>query len=289
MKPPTALRIFIAALCVSAVAHAQERKKSPTSKIYVVDTTGDTQIDNGKEIDDLTRKAAYTAEGAILETKSNSNASIVFSNGTGVFLDVSTRVQIRKFVQGAFKPSKDDIENEPSISTTHVYIEQGVVGVSTNNHAAGSSVVYDTALASASIRGRQAVIMAGDNVTVFSMVQGDATIQAGPLGPSYEVKNGQQAIVKPGSSGESNSVYIHAIPEGNDEEALLWLEERVTTADNARKLVYFDVQGKKSDGGISFFDGATNDGENNEFIPVQVVPANPPVQPTVSAANLSGH
>jgi hypothetical protein len=288
-KPPAALRIFIAALCVASVAHAQEKKKSPSSKIYVVEINGDGQIDTGKEIDDLTKRAVYSAEGTVLETKANSNASIVFSNGTGVFLDVNTRIDVKKFLQEAFKPSKDDIENEPSISTTHVYVEQGVIGVSTSNHAAGSSMEYDTSLANTSIHGRQAVIAAGDNVTIISMVQGEATLRAGPLGGAYTIKNGQQAIVKPGPTGEANSVYIHEIPDGNDEEARVWLEQRVLTADDARKLVYFDVQGKKADGSISFFDGASDDSGNNEIVPVPVVPANPPVQPTVSAANLSGH
>jgi len=276
-------------LCVATVAHAQEKKKSPTSKIYVVEVNGDGQIDTGKEIDDLVKRGVFSAEGAILETKANSNASVVFSNGTGVFLDVSTRIDIRKFLQEAFKPSKGDIDDEPSISTTHVYIEQGVIGVSTSNHAAGSSMEYDTALAQTSIHGRQAVIAAGDNVTVISMVQGEATLRAGPLGSSYVIKNGEQAIVKPGPTGEANSVYIHGIPDGNDEEASVWLQERVLTADNARKMVYFDVQGKKADGSISFFDGASGDGETSAIVPVPVVPANPPVQPTVSAANLSGH
>jgi hypothetical protein len=52
---------------------------------------GDTQIDTGTEIDDLTKKSVYNAEGTVIETKPNSNASIVLSNGTGIYFDVSRR------------------------------------------------------------------------------------------------------------------------------------------------------------------------------------------------------
>ncbi len=131
--------------------------------------------------------------------------------------------------------------------------------------------------------------MAGDNVTVISMIQGDATVQAGPMDIPHMIKNGQQIIVRPGRTGEPNIVVIQDIPAGADEEAQVWLEERVLTADAARKLVYFEVQARQgSADGISLFDGSATADSSKEIVPVPVVPVNPPVQPTVSAANLSG-
>ncbi len=277
----------LAALSVAAVAHAQVRKKSPTSKLYVADTVGEAQIDTGLEIDDLTKKSVYNAEGTSIETKPNSNASVVLSNGTGIYFDVATRVQIRTFEQEPFRPNRTDIEDEPSISTTHLFIERGVIGISTSKLVAGSTMEYDTSLASAFIRGRQAVIVADDNLTVISMVQGEATVQAGPLDTPHLVKNRQQIIVRPGNPGEANIVEIQDIPEGTQEDAEQWLEERVLTADAARKLVYFEVQARKgSDGDITLFDGGADDAAGKEIVPVPVVPANPTVQPNVSPANL---
>src|SRR5580658_8918400 len=126
------LRFLIAALCIAAVAHAQVRKKNPTSKLYVADTNGDTQIDTGLEIDDLTKKSVYNAEGTVVESKASSNASVVLSNGTGIYFDVNTRVDIRKFEQEAFRPNRSDVEDEPSLSSTKLYVEHGVIGVSTS-------------------------------------------------------------------------------------------------------------------------------------------------------------
>jgi len=281
------LRYLIAAICVATVAHAQSRK-NPTSKLYVADTVGDTQIDTGTEIDDLTKSSVYNAEGRIIETKANSNASIVLSNGTGLYFDVDTRAEIKTFEQEAFRPSRSDVEDEPSISNTRVYVDHGVIGVSTSKLVAGSTMICETSLATAFLRGRQAVVLARDNLTVISMVQGDATVQCGPLGRPLEVKNGQQIIVRPGKTGEANLAVIQEIPDGGEDNARGWLDQRVLTADAARKLVYFEVQARKgSDGDITLFDEAAAPDTNKEIVPVAVVPVNPPLGPIVSAANLT--
>jgi FecR protein len=293
-KPPTALRLFIAALCVATVAHAQDRRKNPTSKLYVADTKGETQIDTGKEIDDLTKKSVYNAQGTVLETKPDSNASVVLSNGTGIYIDVGTRLEIRRFEQESFRPNRNDVEDEPSISTTQLFLDHGVIGISTSKMVAGSTMEFETSLASAWMRGRQCVVMSGDGITVISMVQGDAEVQAGPLDTPRTVKNGQQIIITPGKTGERNNVLIQDIPDGAIAESRLWLNERVLTANDSRQLVYFEVQGRKGgDGSIALFDGAngtaasSSTDSGSDIVGVPVVPVVPPITPTVSAANLS--
>lgn len=285
------LRFALAMLCIASVASAQTRKR-PTSKLYVADLQGDAQIDNGTEIDDLTKKAVFNAEGTVLETKMNSNTAIVLSNGTGIYIDADTRLQIRGFEQGSFRPNRTDIEDEPSISRTNLYVDHGCIGVSTSKMVAGSTMVYETSLATATIRGRQAVIVADDNLTVISMVQGDATVQAGPLDRARLVKNHQQIIIHPGNPGQANIVEIEEISDGDLAEQMMWLEYRVTTADAARKLVYFEVQARsKGDGsdGITLFDGADSAAPNNQIVAVPVVSANPPLDTNVSPANLTSH
>jgi len=288
MHTPTfILRLSLAVACIAAVAHAQAPRRNPTSKIYVADTEGDTQINTGREIGLLAKKAVYKGEGTTIETKANSNASIVLSNGTGVYFDVSTRSEIRAFVQAPFRPGRTDMEEEPSISRTRIRIDSGVLGFSTSRMAAGSSLVFETSLATIEVHGRQAVIRAADNMTVISMFEGDATVQPGPLGGSHEVKANQQMIVRPGRPGQANTVEIVEIPEGSADGEKAWLYERVLTADAARKLVYFEMQAGRSDEGVTLFDGGNPGEEAQQIVVVPVVPVNPPVQPTVSAANLS--
>ena len=289
MSVPKPICVLAALLCAAAVAHAQSSKKNPTSKMYVADTQGDALIDNGKEVDDLTKKGVYNAEGTVIETKPNSNASAVLSNGTGLYFDVNTKVEIREFRQDSFRPNRSDIDDEPSLSTTHIIIDYGVVGVSTSKLVAGSKMVFETALGSATIRGRQSVITAGENISVFSMIQGDATVQTGPSGMPYIVRAGQQLIVRPSNRvGQPNVALLQDIPAGGDEDAQIWLNERVVAADSARKLVYFEVQARKSpDSSLALFDGGAAESSGKEIVAVPVVPASPPIGPVVSAANLS--
>ena len=286
-RPPISLTFLIALTCVAAGARAQDQKKSPTSKLFIAETHGDTQIDTGKEIDDLTKKSVYRAQGTVIESKANSNVSLVLSNGTGLYEDVNTRVEIRGFQQEPFRPNRTDMDDEPSVSKTHLFLDYGVIGISTSNLAAGSTMTYETSLISATIRGRQAVIAAGDNFTEISMISGDATVTPGPLDTPRDIKDGQQMIVRPGKTPDHNIVIIQDISSGSADEAQKWLEYRVLTADDARKMVYFEETTRK-DGAITVFDGAAApDAGGNEIVAVPVVPVNPPVDPTVSAANLT--
>jgi hypothetical protein len=288
------MRFLAASVCLAAVALADSHRKSPTSKIYVADIVGDAQIDTGTEIDDLTKKSVYNASGTAIETKDKSNASLVLSNGTGLFFDVGTRAEIRDFEQAAFRPNRSDAEEEPSLSRTHVFVDHGVIGVSTSKLVAGSVVVYDTSLASATIHGREAVIHASDTMTVISMVNGEATVQAGPLDRPHQVKNRQQAIVRPGKTPDLNIIEIIDIPDGNQDDAEQWIEERVQIAESARKLVYFEVQtrsgsGSSSSADIDLFDGASPDTGDRQIVAIPVVPGDAVNGPVVSPANLTSH
>jgi hypothetical protein len=260
---------------------------NPTSKIYVADTEGTTQIDTGKKIDDLTKNRLYRAKGAIIETKPASNTSMVFSNGTGVYFDVNTRVWVHQFDQEPFRPNRTDLEDEPSVSRMNLRIEHGVIGISTSKLVAGSTMEFETPQATAFIRGRQSVIQVGDNFTEISMIQGEATVRSGPLDQGHLIKAGQQIIIRAGMGAGPNAVLVQDIREGNAEEEQQWLYERVLTADAARKLVYFEVQ-TRLDGGITVFDGEPADQSGREIVAIPVVPVSPPVQPTISAANLVG-
>jgi hypothetical protein len=282
------MRIASAALCVAAVAHAQAPVRNPTSKIYVADTEGDSKIVVGNAVSVLSKKSVFKGLGAAIETKPNSNSSIVLSNGIGIYFDVSTRVEIRGFSQGPFRPNRTDLDEEPSISRTDMFIDFGVLGASTSKMAAGSTLLFETPLATATIHGRQAVFQVGDNITTISLLLGDATIQAGPMDRPRAVDGGKQVIIRPGKQGQANIVEIQDIPDGRLEGQRIWLSERVIAADSARKLVYFEMQtGAESDGRITLFDGESTGGAGLDIVPVPVVPVNPPVEPTVSAANLS--
>jgi len=227
----------VAAL-LPALANAQN-KKNPASKFYVADVEGEAQIDTGTKVDDLNKQSVYNAEGTVIETKANSVNAMVFSNGTGIFFDQDTRVEMKRFDQEPFVPNRTDMDTEPSVSQTQVYLPRGTVGLCTSKLVAGSSMVYRTPLGSVNIRGGKVVIQNENGSTKISMLEGDSTVLAGSVDRGgHPLQNGQQAIITPGAGGGAPQVHVQNIP-ANEQSAL---EGKVTMACTAKKTVYFEVQ-----------------------------------------------
>ena len=129
---------------VAVPSSLQAAKKSPTSKLYVADLEGQSEIDTGERIEELNEKSVHNAQGTVIQTNSDSVNAMVFSNGTGVFLDRDSRLEIRRFVQEPFSPERTDLEAEPSISQTAAFLPRGTVGLCTPRMVAGSSMNYMT-------------------------------------------------------------------------------------------------------------------------------------------------
>src|SRR3954464_15340197 len=124
-----------AALLAVPPAFAQRqlgKKKGPTSKIYLAETKGDSQIQTNDKIYTARQATAFDAPGTVIETTANSHNAFVYSNGTGMFVDQNTRVEIDRFVQEPFKPNRTttaDAPTEPSVSQSSVHVAHGAVGV----------------------------------------------------------------------------------------------------------------------------------------------------------------
>jgi len=255
------------------------RRKNPTSKFFVTDVEGQSQVNTGDKIEELTKKSVYSAEGTIVETKPDATNAMVYSNGTGIFFDHDTRLEVRRFVQEPFKPNRTDMEVEPSISQTQSFLARGVVGLCTSKLVAGSSMSYRTPYASVAVRGRKVVIETNDKFTKVSLLEGDVTVRGGEYDAGGQtLQPGQQAIIAPGQLGTPNSITIQSIPDGE----LRALEDKVTVACMAKNTVYFEVADRNTNGG-----GKTAfDSLEQEIVPVVVVPANLPAPFVASPARI---
>lgn len=276
----------LAVLLGSLDASAQGRRKNPTSKLYVADVNGSAQIDTGETIDDLTKRSVYTAQGTVIETKEDSTNAMVLSNGTGLHFDPGTRLEVRKFVQEPFTPNRNDMDIEPSVSSTETFLSRGAVGLCTSKLAAGSTMNYNTPHAGVRIRGRRAAIEVTGEGTKVSLLEGDITVRGGSLDAGGQrLEPGQQAIISP-----SGGIRIQSIPPGEMKN----LEDKVSMACAARKTVYFDVKEKQEsgldegqiEGEVTAFDEAAGAGAEDEIVAIEVTP--PTVSPdvTVSAASI---
>jgi hypothetical protein len=309
---PILIGVVVVSASCPALLHAQA-KKNPASKLYISDVAGEAQIDTGDAIEDLNKRSVYSAQGTVIETKPVSQekdrakaySTMVYSNGTGAFFDADTRVEIRKFVQEPFVPTRADMEVEPSISQTQAFISRGTVGLCTSKLVAGSSMSYATPHGSVSIQGRKVVIQAEANQTKISMLEGDGTVKAGTMDMGgHTLHAGQQAIIRPGAPGQPNSIDIIAIPHAEASQ----LDDKVAMACMAKRTVYFEVRGRQTNSGngtgeganaagqVNAFDGNTTPTRsagspitmaNGEIVAIPVVPVNLPVQFTVSPATIT--
>lgn len=299
--------ILVLALALPLSLAAQARR-NPASKIYVSDVSGQAQIDTGEKIHALSRRSVYNAEGTVIETKPvdaegvrrKNYSTMVYSNGTGAYFDADTRVEVRRFVQEPFTPTRTDVDVEPSISVTQAFVARGTVGLCTSRLVAGSSMTYQTPHAAINVRGRRVVIEAGAETTRISMLDGESTVRAGAEdAASYTVRAGEQAVIRRGPAGQPSQIQIRPIPPAEAPA----LDEKVTLACMAKRTVYFEVREQPSGSepvaetapapgtpGVvtAFYDNsASTTAATREIVAVPVVPASLPVPFVVSPANLT--
>jgi len=249
----------------SVASAAEARDKNPTGKIYVVGTAGGAQVAMGDKVTVLALKAIFQAQGSRIETEPQGNLTMVFSNGTGAFLDNDTQLDVKRFTQEPFTASRTDLELEPSVSHTEGFIPHGTLAVSTSKLAAGSTITFLTRYGSISLHDSDLVIESGGAAAKFFLLKGEATVSAGPLDPGRRVlKAGEQVIITAGPSGRPNRLDLSRIPAPD----LPALEALAARAYAARKTVFFETD------------------DSGDITGVPVVNAALPVQSAISPSKL---
>lgn len=305
----TRLSLLVLAALVAAApsAYAQRqlgKKKGPTSKIYLAEAIGDSQIQTGEKIYTARQATAFDAPGTVIETKEGAHNAFVYSNGTGLFVDQNTRVEIDRFVQEPFRPNRNttaDAPFEPSISQSDVHVSHGAVGVCTSQLVSGSSMNYSTPQASVNIRGGKVAIETNADETIIDLLEGDVTVRGGSKDIGGQVlRPGERAVVRSAPAGLPPTVTISRIPT----EALQVSDERVSVACNAKKTVTFEAIEKKAEEGldapaeetapaadgtpaVSAPDGETT--EDQEIVAKPTVPSEPPTNIVISPDRLPGN
>jgi hypothetical protein len=263
--------IFGAALCMSVALPAFAQQSIP-GKIYVAEVAGSvTCIADGKVIE-VKKGVVQAAPGARVETAAGAHVVLIYSNGTSVYVDEKTILEIREFIQGPFPPGIDTSEIEPSISKSVSYVRQGRVVVTTNRLAAGSSMVFLTPECQVNIRGKDVVIEARERQTTVSVIRGDVTVipaDATPGAAGHVLHDGQMAVItRPAGDNGAETVRIEALTAAliNDVSAFISANER------SQKIVVFET--------------VTNDAGVSQIQAKDVVPAVLPTDLTVSPSSL---
>lgn len=278
------------------------RKKGPVGKLYLAEAKGETQIQNGDKIYTARQATAFDAPGTVIETKAGSHSALVYSNGTGLFIDESTRVEIDRFVQEPFQPIQTtDFGNliEPSVSQSNVFLARGAIGICTSQLISGSTMLYTTPHALVNIRGGKVAIETTPEGTFIDLLEGDVTVRGGSHDAGGQIlRPGERAMVIPSRSGGMPTITIGPIPE----EALPRSEQRVQVACNARRTVTFEIIERKSEGGLDeassvpgedapgdLDEAAGAEGDSNqEIVANPTVPQTPPNNIVISPDRLPG-
>ena len=294
---------------------------NPKAKVFVTSAEGPTEIISGSSVRDAANRTAYDADNIVIETRRNQDpnssdpgfASMVFSNGTGAYMDPDTRLEVRRFEQERFTPNRTDMNREPSISRTNSFLSRGTVGLCNSELSTGSSMVYQTPLGEVNILGRQVVVEAQEGFTKISMLDGESSVKSGTSSDAdlggRRLVAGQQAIIRPGQGGQPPVIQIQDIPPSE----LTALQDKVAMACIAKRTVYFEAVTRTVDPGAGdtdddivaqeegseeseagagafveseFVSAFTSDESDQVLVPVFVVPVNLPVQFTISPSRL---
>ncbi|HSI07164.1 MAG: FecR domain-containing protein [Rariglobus sp.] len=228
----------------SALSPAQDNPRPTlTGKLYVAEMEGTASIKNRDKIEPLAKKTSHDAEGSSLVTKPDSLTALVLSNGVGLALDASTELEVRRFVQEPFAPNRTDLEAEPSVSHTSLFVSQGTVSLYTGTLTAGSTFNINSRHGSVTIRGKEVVVEVTDDQMIISLLVGDVTVSGDSKIAGQSLLPGQQAVITRDPAGGPSKVVIRDIPV----EKVKTLEQKVDLAEMARKTVLFDVTTGKGD------------------------------------------
>ena len=283
----------------SAMAQRQlGKKKGPISKIYVAETKGVTEVQSGDKIYTVRQATAFDAPGTVIETKADAHDTMVYSNGTGLFVDESTRLEINRFNQEPFRANHNnqlDLPYEPSVSQSDVFISHGAVGICTSQLLSGSAMLYSTPFASINIRGGRLVIESTPTETTVDLLEGDLTVRFGEKDIGGQIlRPGERATIRPSAvPGQDPVITIEPIPKS----ALSRDDDRTAMACNARKSVTFESIEKLADAGLDQSGnpgGTAGQGEaagadaGQVIVAKPTVPQNPPTNIVVSPDRLPG-
>ena len=291
----------LVALSPDALAQRQlGKKKGPTSKLYIAESKGNTQIKTGDKVYTASQASAFDAPGTVIETSGESQATFVYSNGVGMTVGENSHVEINRFDQAPFTASNANGVDEPSSSQSEVHLSRGSLGLATSKLATGSTMSVTTPLGSVNIRGGNIKIETTDDVTVISLLDGAATVFRGENDGLGTVLNpGEQIVLRRVPNAKLPIIQISPIPPLQ----LPLLTDFLTVASNARQTVSFEVIEQRATQGLdnppaSVAGGSTGAGDGlaagaatettQEIVARPTVPANLPTNVVVSPDRLTG-
>jgi hypothetical protein len=254
---------------ITLTALAQE---AVPGKVYVAEMNGGVTFTADGKLVELKKGLSLPVQGARIETFSAAYLILVCSNGTSIYFDEKTIVEIDNFMQKPFPAGTDTSVIEPSVSNTLCRVLQGRVIITTNKLATGTSMIYLSPHGEIRIRGQEVVIEVNDHETRVIVVLGDVTVLSrnGPTGNVGQVlQSGQMAVL---TNSSATDIAGNLQVSTADPAVVSTLAPKIEAAERARRIVRFE---------------SVSSGDNPPEVQARVVvPVDLPVNLTVSPSTL---
>ncbi|MEI8313077.1 MAG: FecR domain-containing protein, partial [Verrucomicrobiota bacterium] len=210
MKTFTLVSIAVLALLLGGTSaiFAQEGKAIP-GNVRVLKVKGTVTLTvSGKEAEPL-KEGIFIQQDELVKTGADSQAWLLFSNGTTVTVQPNSKFSVDKFLQTPFDSTEVDYKkikaehskSEPSISQTKISVNEGSIIADVAKLNKGSSFKIGTPIGVAGIRGTLI------QVTVNTTAGGSVSVTINlPQGLSdFAATNGQQVTLSNGQTVTVNS------------------------------------------------------------------------------------
>ncbi len=245
-------------------------------KVFVAELGGGITYRLAGKSYQLEKGQSLAIQGAHIESAAAAYLVLVYSNGTTIYIDQNTILDVNKFVQEPFPAGVDTTVIEPSVSNTLGRVTKGRVVITTNRLATGTTMLYLTPDAEVRIRGNQVVVEVGEKATTVSVLTGDVTViptpaAAGAVG--QVLHDGQMAVISHAGAGPAAAGSVQILTLDLSQRNALG--PMLAASERAQKIVVFES--------VTTGEGAN---ASTEIQARAVVPASPPVELTVSPSTL---
>lgn len=173
---------------------------SKEGNIRVVKVKGSPTVTNAKDKSTTELKeGVFIQQGSSIKTGKDSEAMLLFSNGTTVTVQQNSNFSVEQFLQTPFDSDKvdyKDLKGEPSVSKTKVSVSEGSILADVAKLAKGSTFNIGTPIGVAGIRGT--LIQLTVNTTAGGQISVTVNLPEGLA--DFAATNGQQITLNNGQT-----------------------------------------------------------------------------------------
>lgn len=199
MKTFTFVSLAVLTLLMGGISSTYALEGGKEGNVRVVKVKGAVTVTVSGQPTEALKEGTFIQQNHVVKTGKDSQAWLLFSNGTTLTVQPNSTFSVDKFLQTPFDSSKTDyktIKAEPSVSQTKINVKEGSIIADVAKLNKGSSFLVGTPVGVAGIRGTLI------QVTVTTTAGGSVSVTVNlPEGlADFAQTNGQQVTLSDGQT-----------------------------------------------------------------------------------------